>query len=50
LHLPQPGEVYRSTRRFDDSLAEFAAALQLNPNLSSQRSYGLVLTNCGRWQ
>jgi len=43
--------VYLFTRRFDDSLAEFELALQLNPNFSlAQGYYGLALSYCGRWQ
>ncbi len=38
-------------RRFDDSLAEYEVALQLNPNFSqAQGYYGLALAYCGRWQ
>jgi TolB-like protein len=45
------GSVYFSTRRLDDSLAEFELALQLNPNFSlAQVYYGLALSYCGRWQ
>jgi TolB-like protein/cytochrome c-type biogenesis protein CcmH/NrfG len=45
------GSVYFSTRRHDDSLAEFELALQLNPNFSlAQGYYGLALCYCGRWQ
>ena len=45
------GSVYFSTRRFDDSLAEFELALQLNPNFSlAQGYYGLALSYFGRWQ
>jgi TolB-like protein len=45
------GCVYLFARRFDDSLAEFEAALQLNPNFSlAQGYYGLTLAYCGRWQ
>jgi TolB-like protein/tetratricopeptide (TPR) repeat protein len=45
------GSVYFSTRRLDDSLAEFELALQLNPNFSlAQGYYGLALCYCGRWQ
>ena len=45
------GCVYLFTRRFDDSLAEFELALQLNPNFSlAQGYYGLALAYCGRWQ
>jgi TolB-like protein/Tfp pilus assembly protein PilF len=43
------GSVYLFTRRFEDSLAEFELALQLNPNFSlAQGYYGLVLAYCGR--
>jgi TolB-like protein len=39
------------SRRFDDTLAEFELALQLNPNFSlAQGYYGLALSYCGRWQ
>ena len=45
------GNVYLFTRRFDDLLAEFELALQLNPNFSlAQGYYGLALAYCGRWQ
>jgi tetratricopeptide (TPR) repeat protein len=45
------GGVYLIARRFDDSLAEFDAALRLNPNFSlAQGYYGLALSYCGRWQ
>ena len=45
------GCVYLFARRFDDSLAEFELALQLNPNFSlAQGYYGLVLSYCGRWE
>ena len=45
------GSVYFSTRRLEDSLAEFELALQLNPNFSlAQGYYGLALSYCGRWQ
>jgi TolB-like protein/cytochrome c-type biogenesis protein CcmH/NrfG len=45
------GSVYFSTRRLDDSLAEFELALQLNPNFSlAQGYYGLALSYSGRWQ
>ena len=38
-------------RRFVDPLAEFDAALRLNPNFSlAQGYYGLALSYCGRWQ
>lgn len=43
------GNVCLFTRRFDDSLAEFELALQLNPNFSlAQGYYGLALSYCGR--
>src|SRR3954467_15222873 len=43
--------VYFSTRRLDDSLAEFELALQLNPNFSlAQGYYALALSYSGRWQ
>ena len=39
------------TRRFDESLAEFAVALRLNPNFAlAQAIHGLTLAFCGRWQ
>jgi TolB-like protein len=45
------GNVYLFRRRFDDSLAEFELALQLNPNFSlAQGYYGLTLSYCGRWE
>jgi TolB-like protein/cytochrome c-type biogenesis protein CcmH/NrfG len=45
------GCVYLLTRRFDESLAEFASALRLNPNFSlAQAIYGLALAFCGRWR
>src|ERR1700738_2243207 len=45
------GGAYLAMRRFDNSLAEFEVALQLNPNFSlAQGFHGLVLTYCGRWQ
>jgi TolB-like protein/cytochrome c-type biogenesis protein CcmH/NrfG len=45
------GSVHLFARRFDDSLAEFELALQLNPNFSmAQGYYGLVLSYCGRWE
>ena len=45
------GGVYLMARRFVDSLAEFDAALRLNPNFSlAQGYYGLALSYCGRWQ
>jgi TolB-like protein/cytochrome c-type biogenesis protein CcmH/NrfG len=43
------GGVYLFARRFDDSLAEFEAALRLNPNFSLAQGYhGLTLAYCGR--
>ena len=45
------GNVHLFRRRFDDSLAEFEVALQLNPNFSlAQAYYGLTLCYCGRWE
>jgi len=45
------GCVYLFARRFDDSLAEFEAALRLNPNFSLAQGYhGLTLAYCGRWE
>jgi TolB-like protein len=45
------GNVHLFTRRFDDSIAEFEVALQLNPNFSlAQGYYGLALSYCGRWE
>ena len=45
------GSVYLLTRHFDDSLAEFELALQLNPNFAlAQGHYGLLLTYCERWE
>jgi TolB-like protein len=45
------GCVHLFERRFDDSLAEFELALQLNPNFSlAQGYYGLTLSYCGRWE
>jgi TolB-like protein len=45
------GSVYLFARRFEDSLAEFELALQLNPNFSlAQGYYGLTLSYCGRWE
>ncbi|HUC48283.1 MAG TPA: winged helix-turn-helix domain-containing tetratricopeptide repeat protein [Xanthobacteraceae bacterium] len=45
------GCVYLFARRFDDSLAEFEAALRLNPNFSLAQGYhGLALAYCGRWE
>jgi TolB-like protein len=43
--------VYLLARRFEDCLAEFELALQLNPNFSlAQGFYGLALAYCGRWE
>jgi TolB-like protein/cytochrome c-type biogenesis protein CcmH/NrfG len=43
------GGAYLFKRRFDDCLAEFEAALRLNPNFSlAQGYYGLALAYCGR--
>jgi TolB-like protein/Tfp pilus assembly protein PilF len=45
------GSVCFSTRRLDDSLAEFELALQLNPNFSLAQGYNaLALSYGGRWQ
>ena len=45
------GSVHMYARHFDDGLAEFEAALRLNPNFSlAQGYYGLALSYCGRWQ
>jgi TolB-like protein len=45
------GCVYLFTRRFDDALAEFELALQLNQSFSLARGYyGLALSYCGRWE
>jgi TolB-like protein len=45
------GCVHLFARRFDDSLAGFELALQLNPNFSlAQGYYGLTLSYCGRWE
>jgi TolB-like protein len=45
------GGVYLFNRRFEDCLAEFELALQLNPNFSPARAYyGVALAYCGRWQ
>jgi TolB-like protein/cytochrome c-type biogenesis protein CcmH/NrfG len=45
------GYVYLHTKRFDDSLAEFELALQLNPSFSlAQGFYGVALSYCGRWE
>ena len=43
------GFSYLFMRRFDDSLAEFEAALRLNPSFSlAHGHYGLALACCGR--
>jgi tetratricopeptide (TPR) repeat protein len=43
--------VYFYLGRFENALAEFEAALHLNPNFSlAQGFYGLVLSFVGRWQ
>jgi TolB-like protein len=45
------GSVNLFQRRFEDSLAAFETATQLNPSFSLALAYhGLVLTYCGRWQ
>jgi tetratricopeptide (TPR) repeat protein len=45
------GCVYLFARRFEDSLAAFETALQLNPNFSlAQGYYGLTLAYAGRWK
>ncbi len=45
------GCVHLFLRRFDDSLADYAMALRLNPNFSlAQGYYGLALSYCGRWE
>ena len=45
------GCVYLFARRYDDSLAEFELALQLNPSFSlAQAYYGLTLSYCGHWE
>jgi TolB-like protein len=45
------GHVHLFARRFDDSLAEFEIALQLNPNFAlAQGYYGLSLSYSGRWR
>ncbi|MEK9283731.1 MULTISPECIES: winged helix-turn-helix domain-containing protein [unclassified Bradyrhizobium] len=42
---------YLFRRRFDDALAEFELALQLNPNFAmSYAFYGVTLCYAGRWQ
>jgi len=43
--------VYLFDRRFEDSIAEFELALQLNPNFSPARGlYGVALSYRGRWE
>jgi len=43
--------VYLFDRRFEDSIAEFELALQLNPNFSPARGlYGVTLSYRGRWE
>jgi len=43
--------VYLFARRFDDCLAEFELALNLNPSFSLARGfYGVALAYCSRWQ
>ncbi|WP_186294390.1 winged helix-turn-helix domain-containing tetratricopeptide repeat protein [Bradyrhizobium guangdongense] len=45
------GHVHLFARRFEDALAEFETALQLNPNFAlAQGYYGLALSYCGRWR
>ena len=45
------GHVHLFARRFEDSLAEFEIALQLNPNFAlAQGYYGLSLSYSGRWR
>jgi TolB-like protein/tetratricopeptide (TPR) repeat protein len=45
------GSAYLFKSRFDDSLAEFELALQLNPNFCAAMGYyGLTLSYCGRWE
>ncbi|MGL9620449.1 winged helix-turn-helix domain-containing protein [Bradyrhizobium sp. U531] len=42
---------YLFRRRFDDALAEFEQALQLNPNFAMAHAfYGVTLCYAGRWQ
>jgi TolB-like protein len=44
------GHVHLFARRFEDSLAEFEIAMQLNPNFAlAQAYYGLSLSYSGRW-
>jgi tetratricopeptide (TPR) repeat protein len=43
--------VYLFDRHFEDSIAEFELALQLNPNFSPARGlYGMALSFRGRWE
>jgi TolB-like protein len=45
------GTVHLHCRRFEDSLAEFEWALQLNPSFSLAHGFhGLALSYCGRWK
>ncbi|HEX5211110.1 MAG TPA: winged helix-turn-helix domain-containing tetratricopeptide repeat protein [Pseudolabrys sp.] len=45
------GYVYLFARRFEDAIAEFELALQLNPNSAlSLGYYGVTLAYCGRWE
>jgi TolB-like protein/Tfp pilus assembly protein PilF len=45
------GSVHLFARRFEDSLAEFEVALQLNPSFPlAQGFFGLALSYCGRWR
>ena len=45
------GNVHLFALRFEDSLAEFELALQLNPNFAlAQGYYGVTLAYCGRWE
>jgi tetratricopeptide (TPR) repeat protein len=45
------GSVHVLQRRFDDALAEFELALQLNPSFSQAQSYyATALAFCGRWR
>lgn len=45
------GHALLFARRFDDCLAEFELALQLNPSFAlAQGFYGLALSYCGRWE
>lgn len=45
------GHALLFARRFDDCLAEFELALQLNPSFALGHGfYGLALSYCGRWE